>query len=96
MGLIILKPRLVVLDQSTSALDRHVQMQIVDWLREPQSSHGLSHLFISHDLAVVRAAAGHIIVMKDGRMVEQGSPIDVLDNPQQAYTRCLMDSAFAT
>ena len=93
---IILKPRLVVLDEPTSALDRQVQKQIVDLLRDLQTANGLSYLFISHDLAVVRAMADHIIVMKDGRMVEQGTPDQVLDNPKEAYTQRLMAAAFAT
>ncbi len=93
---IILKPRLVVLDEPTSALDRQVQKQIVDLLRDLQKANGLSYLFISHDLAVVRAMADHIIVMKDGRMVEQGTPDQVLDNPREDYTRALMAAAFAT
>ena len=93
---IILKPRLVVLDEPTSALDRQVQKQIVDLLRDLQKAHGLSYLFISHDLAVVRAMADHIIVMKDGRMVEQGTPDQVLDNPREDYTKALMAAAFAT
>ncbi len=93
---IILKPRLVVLDEPTSALDRQVQKQIVDLLRDLQKANGLSYLFISHDLAVVRAMADHIIVMKDGRMVEQGTPDQVLDNPKEAYTQRLMAAAFAT
>jgi oligopeptide transport system ATP-binding protein len=91
---IILKPRIVVLDEPTSALDRQVQKQIVDLLRNLQTAHGLSYLFISHDLAVVRAMADHIMVMKDGRMVEQGAPDEVLDNPREPYTRRLMEAAF--
>ncbi len=92
---IILKPKVVVLDEPTSALDRQVQKQIVELLRDLQAAHDLSYLFISHDLAVVRAMADHIIVMKDGRMVEQGSPDDVLDHPREAYTKRLMAAAFA-
>jgi oligopeptide transport system ATP-binding protein len=92
---IILKPRLVVLDEPTSALDRQVQKQIVDLLRDLQTANNLSYLFISHDLAVVRAMADHIIVMKDGRMVEQGTPGEVLDTPREDYTRRLMAAAFA-
>jgi oligopeptide transport system ATP-binding protein len=92
---IILKPRLVVLDEPTSALDRQVQKQIVDLLRNLQESNNLSYLFISHDLAVVRAMADHIIVMKDGRVVEQGTPDEVLENPREDYTRKLMAAAFA-
>jgi ABC-type microcin C transport system duplicated ATPase subunit YejF len=91
---IILKPRVVVLDEPTSALDRQVQKQIVDLLRDLQKAHNLSYLFISHDLAVVRAMADHIIVMKDGRVVEQGSPDDVMLRPTQEYTRKLMAAAF--
>ena len=92
---IILKPKVVVLDEPTSALDRQVQKQIVELLRDLQARNNLSYLFISHDLAVVRAMADHIIVMKDGRMVEQGSPDEVLDNPREDYTRRLMAAAFA-
>jgi len=91
---IILKPKVVVLDEPTSALDRQVQKQIVELLRDLQTAHELSYLFISHDLAVVRAMADHIMVMKDGRMVEQGSPDEVLDNPREPYTRRLMEAAF--
>ncbi len=92
---IILKPRVVVLDEPTSALDRQVQKQIVELLRNLQEAHDLSYLFISHDLAVVRAMADHIMVMKDGRLVEQGTPDEVLDHPREDYTRRLMAAAFA-
>ena len=92
---IILKPKVVVLDEPTSALDRQVQKQIVDLLRDLQQAYGLSYLFISHDLAVVRAMADHILVMKDGRLVEQGTPDDVMDNPREDYTKRLMAAAFA-
>ena len=91
---IILKPKVVVLDEPTSALDRQVQKQIVDLLRDLQKVHNLSYLFISHDLAVVRAMADHIMVMKDGRMVEQGSPADIFDHPHEDYTKRLMAAAF--
>jgi ABC-type microcin C transport system duplicated ATPase subunit YejF len=92
---IILKPKVVVLDEPTSALDRQVQKQIVELLRELQREHGLSYLFISHDLAVVRAMADYIMVMKDGRLVEQGTPDEVLDHPREDYTKRLMQAAFA-
>ncbi len=91
---IILKPKVVVLDEPTSALDRQVQKQIVELLRDLQSANNLSYLFISHDLAVVRAMADHIMVMKDGGVVEQGTPDDVMDHPQEAYTQRLMAAAF--
>jgi oligopeptide transport system ATP-binding protein len=92
---IILKPKLVVLDEPTSALDRQVQKQIVELLRDLQTAHNLSYLFISHDLAVVRAMADHIMVMKDGRLVEQGTPDEVMDHPHEDYTKRLMEAAFA-
>ena len=92
---IILKPKVVVLDEPTSALDRQVQKQIVDLLRDLQTANNLSYLFISHDLAVVRAMADHILVMKDGRMVEQGTPDEVMDHPREDYTKRLMAAAFA-
>jgi ABC-type microcin C transport system duplicated ATPase subunit YejF len=92
---IILKPKVVVLDEPTSALDRQVQKQIVELLRELQRANNLSYLFISHDLAVVRAMSDYIMVMKDGKLVEQGTPDEVLDNPREDYTRRLMTAAFA-
>ena len=90
---IILKPRLVVLDEPTSALDRQVQKQIVDLLRDLQKGHDLSYLFISHDLAVVRAMADYIMVMKDGKLVEAGSRDDIFNHPREDYTRRLMAAA---
>ncbi|MBS3648201.1 ABC transporter ATP-binding protein [Pseudaminobacter sp. 19-2017] len=89
----ILKPRVVVLDEPTSALDRSVQKQIVELLRNLQSAYELSYLFISHDLAVVRAMADYIIVMRQGRVVEQGLTDDIFDNPREEYTRTLMAAA---
>ena len=92
---IILKPKVVVLDEPTSALDRQVQKQIVELLRGLQRANNLSYLFISHDLAVVRAMSDHIMVMKDGRVVEQGSPQQVMEHPREDYTKRLMAAAFA-
>ncbi|MCA3572705.1 MAG: ABC transporter ATP-binding protein [Aestuariivirga sp.] len=92
---IILKPKVVVLDEPTSALDRQVQKQIVDLLRDLQQANNLSYLFISHDLSVVRAMADLVMVMKDGRVVEQGTTDDVMDHPQDDYTRQLMAAAMA-
>jgi len=91
---LVLKPRFVVLDEPTSALDMSVQAQIVDLLRELQLKHRLAYLFISHDLKVVRALAHSIIVLKDGRVVEQGPAEAVFDHPREPYTRALMAAAF--
>ena len=91
---IILNPRVMVLDEPTSALDVSVQAQIVDLLRDLQREHNLAYLFISHDLKVVRALAHELIVMKDGRIVEQGSAPQVFDEPQTDYTKSLLAAAF--
>ena len=90
----VLKPRFVVLDEPTSALDMSVQAQIVELLRELQARHDLAYLFISHDLRVVRALANHVIVMKDGEVVEQGPAEQIFDRPEDPYTRALMKAAF--
>jgi len=89
----ILKPKVVVLDEPTSALDRSVQKQIVELLRTLQTSHELSYLFISHDLAVVRAIADYIIVMKQGKIVEEGPTDEIFDSPSDIYTKTLMAAA---
>ncbi|RJK99216.1 ABC transporter ATP-binding protein [Paracoccus aestuarii] len=90
----ILRPKVVVLDEPTSALDMTVQVQIVDLLRDLQDRHGLAYLFISHDLRVVRAMSHHIMVMRAGEVVEQGSVAQIFDAPQQDYTRALLRAAF--
>ncbi len=86
----ILKPKVVVLDEPTSALDMSVQSQIITLLRTLQNDHDLAYLFISHDLRVVRAMSHHVLVMKDGRVVEAGSAHDIFETPKSAYTRALM------
>jgi len=91
---LVLKPRFLVLDEPTSALDMSVQAQIVDLLRELQEYHGLTYLFISHDLKVVRALAHQILVMKDGEIVESGATDAVMTAPQHPYTKALMTAAF--
>ncbi|MBI1778495.1 MAG: ABC transporter ATP-binding protein [Proteobacteria bacterium] len=90
---IVLKPSLVVLDEPTSALDRSVQTQIVDLLRGLQEKHGLAYLFISHDLKVVRAMSHRIMVMRNGKVVEDGEAEQVFMAPQHPYTRALLAAA---
>ncbi len=90
---LIMEPALILLDEPTSALDRTVQKQVVDLLRDFQARHGLTYLFISHDLAVVNALAHDMIVIKDGKVVEQGNAQTIFDNPQHAYTRELLQAS---
>jgi microcin C transport system ATP-binding protein len=90
----VLGPKLVVLDEPTSALDMSVQAQIVDLLRALQARHGLTYIFISHDLKVVKALANQLLVMKDGRMVETGPAAEIFAAPRSDYTRALMAAAF--
>ncbi len=90
---LVLKPALILLDEPTSALDRTVQKQVVALLRDLQEKHGLTYLFISHDLAVVRALAHDMIVIKDGKVVESGASHDVFDAPQHPYTKELLAAA---
>ena len=89
-----LKPKFVVLDEPTSALDMSVQAQIVELLRELQRRHQLAYLFISHDLKVVRAMSHDILVMRDGRVVEQGPAEELFARPTDPYTRALFAAAF--
>ena len=87
-----LKPDIVVLDEAVSALDVLVQDQILNLLSDLQRDLGLTYLFITHDLAVVRVAADLVCVMEQGKIVEQGTVDDIFSNPQQEYTRRLLDA----
>ncbi|MDG1285976.1 MAG: dipeptide ABC transporter ATP-binding protein [Rickettsiales bacterium] len=89
----ILKPEIVVMDEPTSALDVTVQAQIVELLRDLQNKTGVSFLFISHDLQVVRAVCHEVIVMQAGKLVEQGSAKQIFENPKQEYTRNLVNAS---
>ena len=90
----ILKPSLVVLDEPTSALDLSVQAQIIDLLKHFQQTRAISYLFISHDLRVIRAIAQNLIVMRGGKIMEQGSTAETFQNPKHEYTKTLIDAAF--
>ncbi|RUM05264.1 ABC transporter ATP-binding protein [Rhizobium chutanense] len=90
----VLKPRFVMLDEPTSALDMSVQAQVVDLLRDLQRKHDLAYLFISHDLKVVKALANDVIVMRFGKVVEQGPSSEIFRAPKDDYTKALMAAAF--
>ena len=91
---LVLKPKLIILDEPTSALDRTVQAQVVDLLRDIQAKHGIAYIFISHDLAVVKALSHHVIVMKQGKIVEQNTCDAIFNAPQQTYTKNLLEAAY--
>ncbi len=91
---IVLKPALVVLDEPTSALDMSVQAQIIALLRDLRERHNLAYLFISHDLKVVRALAHRVVVLKEGKVVEEGTADEIFTHPREEYTRSLMQAAF--
>ena len=90
---LILRPDLVVLDEPTSALDMSVQAQIVQLLRDMQARHGLTYVFITHDLGVVRALANDLVVMRHGKVVEAGPADAIFADPQHPYTRQLLSAA---
>jgi microcin C transport system ATP-binding protein len=91
---IVLEPTFIVLDEPTSALDMLIQTQIVDLLRDLQSKRHLTYLFISHDLRVVAALSSRLIVMKSGKVVEEGPAAELFAAPKSAYTRALFAAAF--
>ena len=91
---VVLEPSFIVLDEPTSALDMLIQAQIVDLLRDLQQRKNLTYLFISHDLKVVAALASKLIVMRNGKVVEEGPSSDIFARPQSPYTRALFSAAF--
>ncbi|CUX03808.1 MULTISPECIES: ABC transporter ATP-binding protein [Agrobacterium] len=92
---IILKPDVVILDEPTSALDRSIQGQVIDLLRNLQKTHNLSYIFISHDLSVIKAISDYVIVMRNGKIVEEGETDAIFERPAAEYTRTLIKSAFS-
>jgi microcin C transport system ATP-binding protein len=89
-----LEPTFVVLDEPTSALDMLIQRQIVDLLRALQKRRNLTYMFISHDLRVVAALASRLVVMRHGKVVEEGPAAEVFARPKSDYTRALLAAAF--
>jgi microcin C transport system ATP-binding protein len=91
---VVLEPSFVVLDEPTSALDMLFQAQMVDLLRDLQRKNDLTYVFISHDLRVVASLASHLIVMRHGKVVEEGPAAELFKNPKSDYTRALFAAAF--
>ena len=90
----VLEPKFVMLDEPTSALDMSVQAQIVDLLRQLQRERNLAYLFISHDLRVVRALSNHVIVLRAGKVMEEGPAERIFSSPETDYTKALLSAAF--
>ena len=91
---LILKPQLIILDEPTSALDRSIQVQVIDLLRRIQQKHNIAFIFISHDLAVVRALSHRVLVLKHGEIVEHNECEALFSSPQHPYTQELLEAAF--
>ena len=91
---LVLEPTFIVLDEPTSALDMLIQSQMVDLLRDLQKRHDLTYLFISHDLRVVAALASRLLVLRNGKMVEEGAAAELFKAPKTDYTRALFAAAF--
>ncbi len=92
---LIVEPRILVLDEPTSALDVSIQKQVLDLLQRLQRERGLSYLLITHDIDVIQAMAHHVMVLKDGVVVESGSIERVTRAPASAYTRTLLEASFS-
>jgi len=90
---VILEPEIILLDEPTSALDVSVQKQVLELLADLQLKHNISYLFISHDLNVIRAISHRVMVMQQGKVVEQGETEKLFEQPQQAYTKELLSAA---
>ena len=90
---VVLRPEVLVLDEPTSALDVSVQQQVLKLLADLQRHYGMSYVFISHDLAVVRAMSHRVMVMKDGDVIEEGEAQALFDAPRETYTKALLAAA---
>jgi microcin C transport system ATP-binding protein len=93
---LVLRPQLLILDEPTSSLDRTIQFQVIELLKSLQRRHGLTYIFISHDLAVVKSLCHDIVIMREGKVVEAGTAREIFAHPQAEYTRELLTTAFAT
>lgn len=92
---LVLRPQLLILDEPTSALDMTTQAQIIQLLQKLQQEYQLTYIFISHDLRVIRAMADYLIIMRQGQVIEQGVSADIFANPQNAYTKKLLNAAIS-
>jgi len=90
---LIMNPAFMILDEPTSALDRSIQIQVINLLKDIQNEYGLTYLFISHDLKVIRSMSDYIFVMKDGKIVESGFSNKVFEYPKEKYTKKLLSAA---
>ncbi len=93
---LVLKPDLIILDEPTSSLDRTIQFQVIELLKSLQARHGLTYIFISHDLRLVRSLCHEIVIMRRGEIVEAGPAREIFARPQHPYTRELLATAFAS
>ena len=89
---IAIKPKLLILDEATSALDVTVQKEILELLEELREARGMSYLFICHDIALVQNFCDRVLVMHQGKIIEEGSPDEVIRHPKETYTRRLIES----
>jgi microcin C transport system ATP-binding protein len=91
---LVLKPQVLILDEPTSSLDRSIQFQVIELLKRLQTRHALSYIFISHDLKVIKSLCHDIIIMRQGKVVEEGPASEIFNNPQADYTKELLATAF--
>ena len=87
-------PKVIICDEATSALDVTVQKRVIDLLKDLQENKNLSYVFICHNLALVQQFCDRVIVMKDGRVIEEGTPDEVIQNPREEYTKMLVEAVF--
>jgi peptide/nickel transport system ATP-binding protein len=90
---VALEPKFLILDEPTAALDVSIQAVVLNLLADLRAKLGMSYLFVSHDLHVVRLLCDHVIVMKDGEIVEEGPAQDIMSNPEHDYTKTLLSAA---